>query len=174
MDIAPIPSSTIWKKKGISNTSSDASRRTIKEMGNIEVCEPGETVKTTQCPSCFKYSKEGTVYCLCGTCHMHSPEPTEKIKNRIGIISNPLHIIKKVNQENVMHHTLVVRSLESKRYNNSSEKEKLSVIQMAHWSVIPSIAIDARIDSWVLQVLGLPQNRQHGQYCYLGWTRSIP
>ena len=59
---------------------------TIKEMGNIEVHDLGETCRTIQCPSCLKKTKEGTVFFLC--------ERTEKIKNRIGIISNPLHIIK--------------------------------------------------------------------------------
>ena len=50
MDVAPIPSSTIWeRKKGKSNAFSEAPRRTIKEMGNIELYELGETVRTTQC-----------------------------------------------------------------------------------------------------------------------------
>ena len=69
---------------------SEASRRTIKEMGNIESCELGETVRTTHCPSCLRYSKEGTVYCLCAKCLMPSPEQTERTKNRIDIISDPL------------------------------------------------------------------------------------
>ena len=43
---------------------------------------------------CLKYSKEGTVYCLCGICLVPSPEQTEKIKNRFEIISNPLYFIK--------------------------------------------------------------------------------
>ena len=56
------------KQEGISNVFSEASRRTIKEMGNIEFFELGETVRTTQCPSCIRYSKEGTAYCLFGKC----------------------------------------------------------------------------------------------------------
>ena len=51
-------------KKGVSSTFSEASRRTIKELGNIELDELGEISKTVQCPSCLKYSKEGTVYLL--------------------------------------------------------------------------------------------------------------
>ena len=91
------------EKKGTSSTFSEASRRTIKEMGSIEFFELGETVRTIQCSPCLKYCKEGTVYCSCGLCLMPSPEQTEKIKNRIGITSNPLYIMKeKVHQENVM------------------------------------------------------------------------
>ena len=38
-----------------------ALKRTIKEMGNIELYELGETDRTTQCPTCFRHSNEGTV-----------------------------------------------------------------------------------------------------------------
>ena len=77
-------------EKCISNTFSEASRRTIKDLGNIELYDLGEISKTVQCPSCLKYSQKGTVYCLCGILVMLSLEQTEKIKNRIEIISNPL------------------------------------------------------------------------------------
>ena len=70
-------------KKGFFNIFSEASRRTIKERDDIEFFELGETVRTTQCPSCSTYSKEGTVYCLCGKCLTLSSEQTEKIKKRI-------------------------------------------------------------------------------------------
>ena len=82
------------RKKDISSTFSEASRRTIKELGNIEFFELGEIAKKVQCPSCFMYSKEGTVYCLCGICLVNSLEQTEKIENRWEIISNPLYFIK--------------------------------------------------------------------------------
>ena len=65
------------EKKGISNTFSEASRRTIKDMGNIELYELGETFRSIQCPSCLSYSKEGTVYCSCCICLMPSPEQTD-------------------------------------------------------------------------------------------------
>ena len=48
MDIAPIPSSTIWKGKVYPIRS--AKHRTIKPMGNIEICEVGVTFRTIQCP----------------------------------------------------------------------------------------------------------------------------
>ena len=76
-----------------SNTSSEAPRRTIKEIGNAELYEPGDTFRIIQCPSCLKYSKQGTVCCFCGIFLMPSTEQTEKVKDRIGIISNPLFII---------------------------------------------------------------------------------
>ena len=41
----------------------EAPRRKIKEMGNIEFFELGETVRTTQCPSCLRFSEEWTVSC---------------------------------------------------------------------------------------------------------------
>ena len=79
------------EKNGTSNTFSETSRRTIKELG-IELYELGDTFRTIQSPSCLRYSKAGTVYFLCGKCLLSSLEQTEKFKDRIGIISNPLFI----------------------------------------------------------------------------------
>ena len=81
-----------------SNVSSEASRRKIKEVGNVELFELGEAVRTTQCSSCLRYSKEGTVYCLCGKCLVPSPEQIEKHRNRIDIISDPLYVVKQGTQ----------------------------------------------------------------------------
>ena len=67
---------------GISNTFIVAPRRTIKELGNIELYDLGEITKTVQCPSFLKYSKERTVCCLCGICLIPSLEH-RKIKSRI-------------------------------------------------------------------------------------------
>ena len=41
--------------KGTYNEFSEASRRTIKELGNIELYELGEISKTVQCTTCLKY-----------------------------------------------------------------------------------------------------------------------
>ena len=79
------------KQEGVSNVFSEASKRAIKEMDNIELYELGETVRTTKCPTCLRHSKEGTVYCVSGECLLPSPEQTERIKNRIDIISDPLY-----------------------------------------------------------------------------------
>ena len=40
------------EKKGTSNMFSEASRRTIKELGNVELYELGEMSKTVQCATC--------------------------------------------------------------------------------------------------------------------------
>ena len=40
------------KKECLSNVFSEESKRKLKEMGNIELYELGETVRTTQCPTC--------------------------------------------------------------------------------------------------------------------------
>ena len=48
------------KQEGVSNVFSEESKRKLKEMGNIELYELGETVRTTQCPFCLKHFKEGT------------------------------------------------------------------------------------------------------------------
>ena len=42
------------KLKGASNVFSK-----LKEMGNIELYQLSETVRTTKCPLCLKHSKEG-------------------------------------------------------------------------------------------------------------------
>ena len=76
-------------KKGKFNTFSKASRRTIKELGNIELFELGEISKTVQCPTCPRYSKEGTSYCTCGLRRVLSPEKTRNIKSRFEIMSVP-------------------------------------------------------------------------------------
>ena len=41
------------------NVFSEKSKRKVKEMGNIELYELGETVRTTQCPTCLRYGTEG-------------------------------------------------------------------------------------------------------------------
>ena len=63
--------------KGTSNEFSEASRRTIKELGNIELYDLGEISQTVQCTTCLKYSKEGAFHCTCGVCLVLSPEQTE-------------------------------------------------------------------------------------------------
>ena len=53
------------KQEGVSNVFSEASKRAVKEMCTIELYELGETVRTTQCPTCLRHSEEGTVHCVC-------------------------------------------------------------------------------------------------------------
>ena len=51
------------KHQGVSNVFSEESKRKLKEMGNIELYELGESVRTTQCPTCLRHAKEGTINC---------------------------------------------------------------------------------------------------------------
>ena len=73
MDLVSTPSKKDLKQEGVSNVFSEASKRAIKEMGNIELYELGETVRAAQCPTCLRHSKVGAVYCVCGKCLMPSP-----------------------------------------------------------------------------------------------------
>ena len=75
---------------------SEKSKRKLKEMGNIELYELGETVRTTQCPTCLRYGTEGvTIYCGCGKCLIPSQEHTDKIKSRIDILADPLYVVER-------------------------------------------------------------------------------
>ena len=71
------------KQEGVSTVFSEESKRNFflkkKEMGNIERHVLGETVRTSQCPICWKHSKEGTLSCGCGKCLVPSQEQTDKI-----------------------------------------------------------------------------------------------
>ena len=73
-----------------------------KKWATLSFSKLSETVSTTRCSSCLLFSKEGTVYCLCGQCLMPSLEQTEKIKNRIDIISDPLYVVKQEHMENAL------------------------------------------------------------------------
>ena len=78
-------------KKGISNTFSEASRRTIKELGSIALYELGEISKTV--PELFK---RRNILCL-------RQNETRKIKNRFEIMSNPLYSIKEDDSRGPRH-----------------------------------------------------------------------
>ena len=98
----PNRSSTILGRKA-SNVFREASRRTIKELGNIELYELGFFFKTVQCTTCLRYSKEGTLVCTCGVCLMPSPEQTRRIKHRFEIMSNPFYFIKEEDSIGLKH-----------------------------------------------------------------------
>ena len=78
-------------KKGICNTFSEASRRTIKELGSIALYELGEISKTV--PGIFK---RRNILCL-------RQNETRKIKNRFEIMSNPLYSIKEDDSRGPRH-----------------------------------------------------------------------
>ena len=72
------PTAHTFFSKSISIPFSEASKRTIKELGNNELHGLGEISERVQCPSCSKYSKERTIYCLCGICLMPSLEQQQR------------------------------------------------------------------------------------------------
>ena len=82
------------EKRGTSKTFSEASRRPIRDLGEIELYELGEISNTIQCPTCLRYSREGTFYCTCGVCSMPSPAQTRKIITRFEIMSVPCCTVK--------------------------------------------------------------------------------
>ena len=71
------------KQEGVSNVFSGESKRKLKVMGNIELYDLSEIVITTQCPFSLKHSKEGTIYCGCGSCLIPSQEHEGKIRRTI-------------------------------------------------------------------------------------------
>ena len=82
----------------VSDVFSEESKRNLKEMGNIELYELSETVRTTRCPICLKHSKYGTIYCGCGKCLIPPNEHEEKIRKRIDILAEPLYVVKRGRQ----------------------------------------------------------------------------
>ena len=64
-------------------------------MGNIELYELSETLRTTQCLACLRHSKEGTSYCGCGKCLIPLQEHTDNIKRRFDILADPLLVVKR-------------------------------------------------------------------------------
>ena len=63
-------------------------------MGNIELYELCETLRTTQCLACLRHSEEGTSYCGCGKCLIPSQEHTDN-KRRIDILADPVLVVKR-------------------------------------------------------------------------------
>ena len=67
------------KQEDVSNAFSEESKRKLKEMGNIDLYELSETVRTTQCLICSKNSDEGTIYFGCGKCLIPSRHHADNI-----------------------------------------------------------------------------------------------
>ena len=61
---------------------SEQSSRTIHELENIELHEPGQTPRTVQCHSCLKHIPEGLIFCACGICLPPDGEQIQSIKAR--------------------------------------------------------------------------------------------
>ena len=48
---------------------SEKSKKMIRDMGNVELCELCETIPKVQGSECFLSWNQGTVYCTCGARH---------------------------------------------------------------------------------------------------------
>ena len=48
------------------NPFSEKSKKTIQDMGNVELFESFETIPEVQCSECLLYWNQGIVYCICG------------------------------------------------------------------------------------------------------------
>ena len=62
---------------------SEQSSRTIHELDNIELHEPGQISRTVQCHSCLKHVQEGLIFCSCGICLRPDEEQIQSIKARV-------------------------------------------------------------------------------------------
>ena len=134
------------KQEGVSFVFSEESKCKLKEMDNIELDEHSETVRTTQCPTCLKYSKEGTIYCGCP-----SLEQTEKIKNRIDILAGPLYVVKRCKagerhgpEEWPYHHWKAASA-----GRNCRKREYESVAK--RWIEDPDYRVTQQIHGWTLE-----------------------
>ena len=174
MDIVPSPSIKDLKQEG-SNVFSEASKRAGSQIvGNIELYEFGETARTTQCPTCLRHSKEGTVYCVCGECLIPSSEQTERIKNRIDIVSvrrqTRIHGLRHGLEDWQYHHW------KAKDATKNSNKREYTTIAK-RWKDDPSYRETQQVHGWTLRILylrGLPQHSRHQLRGYPTRANSIP
>ena len=54
------------KQNNTYNPFSEESKVMIRDMGNVELFEPCETIPKVQCSECLLYWNQGIVYCTCG------------------------------------------------------------------------------------------------------------
>ena len=54
------------QQNNVYNPLSDESKAMIREMGNVELFELGETIPSVQCSGCLLSWNQGIVYCTCG------------------------------------------------------------------------------------------------------------
>ena len=54
------------QQNNVYNPFRNNSKVMIREMGNVELFEPCETIPKVQCPECFLYWNQGIVYCTSG------------------------------------------------------------------------------------------------------------
>ena len=78
------------------NPCSPESKKMIKDVGNIELCELLETEPKTQCKVCLSYWNIGILYCTCGHfLHKQRVINQELIIYTMDLLSVPEYVIKK-------------------------------------------------------------------------------
>ena len=73
---------------------SEESRRTIHELGNIELYELGQISRTVQCHSWLKHIPEGLTFCSCGICLRPDEETIQRIKARFQAMIVLFHLAR--------------------------------------------------------------------------------
>ena len=78
------------------NPFSPESKKMIRDVGNIEICELLETAPTTQCKVCLSYWNIGIVHCTCEHFLRKGRAANQQfIKYTMDLLSVPEYVIKK-------------------------------------------------------------------------------
>ena len=78
------------------NLFSPESKKMIRDVGNIELCELLETEHKTQCKVCLSYWDIGILYCTCGHfLHKEKGANQQFINYTMDLLSVPEYVIKK-------------------------------------------------------------------------------
>ena len=77
------------------NPFSEKSKKMIRAMGNVELCELCETIPKVQCKECLVYWNQGIVYCTCG--HLLGGNQSSRgiLRWTLDLLSIPNYFIKK-------------------------------------------------------------------------------
>ena len=77
------------------NPFSEKSKKMIRAMGNVELCELCETIPKVQCKECLLYWNQGIVYCTCG--HLLGEKQSSRgiLRWTLDLLSIPNYFIKK-------------------------------------------------------------------------------
>ena len=77
------------------NPFSEKSKKTIRDMGNVELFELCETIPKVQCSRCLLCWNQGIVYCTCGHLLRENESSRHLHRWQLDIISIPNYVIKK-------------------------------------------------------------------------------
>ena len=77
------------------NPFTTTSKKTIQDMGNVELFELFQTDPETQCKACLSYWSKGIVYCTCGHLLKETVANRGFIEYTLDLLSIPEYVIKK-------------------------------------------------------------------------------